>query len=101
MSNAVVLAPRSAPRGTCLVGALIWRWPHPVRMTCPAGWPPNVAPGCRADAGATCAIRGSATSPWRYGDEHFRPPAIWSTILMALDVIIIYALTVRWDDARA
>lgn len=26
---------------------------------------------------------------------------IWSTILIALDVIIIYALIVRWDDAGA
>jgi len=26
---------------------------------------------------------------------------IWCTILIALDVIVIYALTVHWDDARA
>jgi hypothetical protein len=26
---------------------------------------------------------------------------IWSTIIIALDVIVIYALTARWGEARA
>ena len=30
-----------------------------------------------------------------------RPTTIWSAIMILLDILVIFALTARWDEARA